>query len=598
MADTSYRARPFTPSSLNEASRTVELVAATETPVARESFDGSFLEILKITPRAIDLSRLAGGMPLLDSHRQDGLDRVLGTVLAARIEGKQLIMTVQISERAEGVWRDIRAGIIRSVSIGYGVNAFEDGTDRETGQRVRSVTRWTPMEVSLVPVAADAGAYVRTQDMPTETTPITESATAPAIETRGMTNREIRALVETAGLARALADDLIDRNASVEDARAAISTARLAGSRHTARAESVTELDTPEAFRVAAGEALYARIHPGHKPGERARQYVGMTMPDLARESLRRANIGVMGLSPSDLVTRGLNSTSDYPLLLGDAMNRELRSRYDAAPATLKAVARQTTARDFRAKTKLQISEAAPLVRVGEGAEYRYSAFTESGTSYRVDTYGRIFGLTRQAQVNDDLGAFSDIPGKMGSAAAEFEADFLTTLLVQGSGRGPVMQDGIRLFDIAHGNMAATESALNIVHLSDARLAMRRQTGMEGRPINVRPAFLLVPPELETMGESILAAVQAGRAEDVNPFTGKLVLLVEPRLTDPRRWYVVASPSVTEGLEYAYLQGAEGPQTESRVGFEVDGIEFKVRLDFGAAFIDWRSWYTNAGEAK
>ena len=50
-----------------------------------------------------------------------------------------------------------------------------------------------------------------------------------------------------------------------------------------------------------------------------------------------------------------------------------------------------------------------------------------------------------------------------------------------------------------------------------------------------------------------------------------------------------------DGLEYAYLQGEEGPQIETKAGFEVDGMQFKVRLDFGGAFLDHRSWYMNPG---
>jgi hypothetical protein len=157
------------------------------------------------------------------------------------------------------------------------------------------------------------------------------------------------------------------------------------------------------------------------------------------------------------------------------------------------------------------------------------------------------------------------------------------------------MDDGKRLFHTDHGNLASSGAALSETTLDAARLAMRRQKGLTGSPVNVAPRFLLVPPELETDAEKLLAQLQPIKTEDVNPFGGKLELLVEARLTDAYRWYVVGDPAVIEGLEYAYLQGSEGPQTETRAGFEVDGMEFKVRLDFGAAFLDHRGWYTNAG---
>lgn len=88
----------------------------------------------------------------------------------------------------------------------------------------------------------------------------------------------------------------------------------------------------------------------------------------------------------------------------------------------------------------------------------------------------------------------------------------------------------------------------------------------------------------------MLTEIAAAKTEDVNPF-GKLSLLVEPRLTAANRWYVVADPASAEGLEYAYLEGAPGPQIETRAGFDVDGVQTRVRLDFGADWIDHRAWH-------
>lgn len=121
-----------------------------------------------------------------------------------------------------------------------------------------------------------------------------------------------------------------------------------------------------------------------------------------------------------------------------------------------------------------------------------------------------------------------------------------------------------------------------------------RKTGLSGERIDVTPASLVVPPELETTAEKLLSAVQAAKTGDVNPFA-TLSLIVEPRLTSATAWYLVADTATIDGLEYAYLEGAPGPQTETRQGFDVDGLEIKIRLDFGAGFVDWRGWHKNAG---
>jgi len=119
--------------------------------------------------------------------------------------------------------------------------------------------------------------------------------------------------------------------------------------------------------------------------------------------------------------------------------------------------------------------------------------------------------------------------------------------------------------------------------------------GASGQRISATPKFLLVPPARETIAEKWLASIAAAKATDVNPFSASLTMVVEPRLSSATRWYVSADPAEIDGLEYAYLAGGEGPQIETKAGWDVDGVEIRVILDFGAGFIDWRGWYANAG---
>ncbi|RWB09016.1 MAG: peptidase U35 [Mesorhizobium sp.] len=601
-------AMAFRPRSVDINARTVELVASTGAPVQRMDMAGPFVEVLTVSADAVDLTR-AATMPILDSHRQDGLDRVLGVVRAARIAAGELIVTAEISKRAEAIWQDVVAGIIANASVAYGVLKFVDSVDA-AGRRTRTITRWQPQEISLVPVGADAGATTRGKHMDPITVPAPAPSPAPVIVpapvavTRADANREIRALAATFELGADFSDTLIDREATVDEARAAaferVQQQRL---RPTPRASVTATLDAaPEEIAARMGEALYLRANPAHKLSDQAKPYVGLTTLDMARETMRMRGLSTAGLSPAETITRALHTTSDFPLIFADTANRSLRTAYEAAPATLKRVAKQTTARDFRAKTMVQLGEAPTLEKVNEHGEYKYGTMAEAGESYRIDTFGKIVGLSRKAIVNDDLGAFTDLASKMGLAAADFEAQFLVDLLESGAGLGPLMGDNKRLFHADHGNLAADPVDMNGANppefygLDVARLAMRKQTGLSGRRINVAPKFLLVPPEIETVAERLLATVQAASVADVNPFGGKLELLVEARLSNASRWYVAADPATIEGLEYAYLQGAEGPQTETRAGFEVDGVEVKVRLDFGAAFLDYRSWFMNEGD--
>lgn len=584
------------PKSLNRDTRTVEAVLSTGADVDR----GGFIERLEISGRAIDLSELP--VPLLDTHRRESTRDILGNLTAARVEGGLLVGTITISKRHEALLDDLEEGSLRNISVGYTINAFRDETDRTTGRLLRIATSWTLKEASFVALPADARATVRSD---TVTTPNTAQITqqqvqttdAPAQMTRSQVNAEIRALRQTFGLPDTWSNDLIDREATVEQARAAAVEAvrqRPNASISTHTPTQVATGATPETFARAAGEALYCRANPSVKPSDAAREFMGLSVIDLGRTILGRSGILTTGMSPSAIVERML-STSDFPAIMGDTVDRALRAGYQAAPSALKAVARKSTARDFRRKTKLQISEAPTLEKVNEAGEFTFGALHDSKESYAIATFGKIIAVTRQLLVNDDVGALTDMSAKWGEAAADFEAQQLVDLLEAGSGAGPVMDDGKTLFHADHGNIAASGVAIGVTSLAEARLKMRKQKGLAGRPINVRPRFLVVPPELELAAEQVLAEIQPTTTDGVNPFGGKLELLVETRLSSATRWYLVSDPATTEGLEYSYLQGEEGPQIETKQGFEIDGMAFKVRLDFGAAFLEHRGWFRNAG---
>ena len=554
--------------------------------------------IERLDLRGADLSRLIGG-PVLDAHRNSSTRDQLGVIEAAEVrpEGLWVRLRFRSNDAAQAVMADIGDGTLRGLSIGYSVAEWKETRDGD--RRIRTATRWTPVEVSIVPVPADPGAYFRHGDTGMENdTQTAEAQTSTTTQTPGATraavNAEIRQMAETAGLTRAWADAQIDAQATAEEARAAAFDAMRTRSRESAtrttRAQITIDHTDPAVVAQRAGEALFARSHPDHRLSDAARPFAYMTTLDLARDCLARAGVSTTGAAADTLITRALHTTSDFALILGDATGRELRRAYMAAPDGVRQVARQTTARDFRAKRALQFGEGPDLAKVLEGGEFTHGTIEESQETYSLETFGRIFAISRQALVNDDLGAFTQIPAKLGRAAWAFENAQLVAKLEA----NPAMADGVAVFHADHGNLAGTGAAMSMTTLGNARLAMRRQTGLAGEPIDVTPRFVVVPPELEPLAEQLLAEVAATKTADVNPFEN-LTLVTDARLTDPVAWYVAADPAVIDGLEYAYLEGAPGPQIETRQGFEVDGVQMKVRLDFGCGWVDHRSWFKNDG---
>jgi hypothetical protein len=290
-----------------------------------------------------------------------------------------------------------------------------------------------------------------------------------------------------------------------------------------------------------------------------------------------------------------MHTTGDFATLLTSTGNRVLLAAFEAAPNPLRGLARRTTITDFRTKTTVKLSEWPKLAQVNEHGEVTHGTRGEAKESYALKTFGRIFSLSRNALINDDLGAFADFGRAAGRAAAETEADVLTALLTANSGAGVTLDDGQPLFHSTHGNLAGSGTVIDVAALAAARLAMRSQKGLDGQtPVNAVPTFLLVSPAKETQAEQLLATLAPAQTSNVNPFSGKLTLLVEPRLSG-NGWYVFTDPAALPVLEYAYLSSAQGPQMASREGWDVLGVEFRVVLDFGAGVVDHRGAYRNAG---
>ena len=200
--------------------------------------------------------------------------------------------------------------------------------------------------------------------------------------------------------------------------------------------------------------------------------------------------------------------------------------------------------------------------------------------------------------MNDDVGAFAEVPRKMIEGATSAVRSVLTGLLAENSGAGPTMRDKNPLFDAAHGNLAGTGGQLNISTLSTAIAAMRRQTGSAGEVLAIRPRFIEVPPELENNARSLISDLSPAQVTNVNPWSDLLEVVVEPGLSDTGHWYVAGDPATADGLAHAFLDGFETPTVDREQGFQKLGLSFRCRLHFGASFIDWRNRYANNGVSR
>ena len=553
-----------------------------------------------------DLSRLnTGGAPVLNEHKRFDIGDQVGVIMRAYGREGRFFADLKISDRPEleGLRRDLEAGVVRNTSMGTEVMEYRDETDERGRLLRRVVTAWRPFEISLVCVPADPAAvtlaFTDKENSKMQINNETGAAAGGTLQTNSGAAAEIRRIALQHNLGAEFAERHVKAGIPVDTFRATVlDHLATAGDAHNIRgvtSAATVIRDEGDSMREGAVLAMVARA-TGKAPADQARPYYGLSAVQLAAECLNRRGVSTRGLSEARIVEMGLHTTSDFPDLLSGFAGKVLLDAYQAAPGALKMVAREASAPDFKTRYVLRRGEFPQLEEVPEHGEFKSGTIGEAAASYRLRTYGKIFGISRQALINDDLGAFQDAATMIGQSAADFEASLLVSILVSNAKAGPVMPDGINLFDELHGNIGT--GAIDVAGVDAGRAKMRRQRGVDGSQIiDAAPRFLVAPVSKQAAAESLVATITPAAVATVNPFAGQLVPLADPRLddADTAAWFLFADPQRTPALEYAYLAGAPGPQIEQQVGFEVDGLKIKCRLDFGAAAIDFRGVYRSTG---
>jgi len=578
--DTLTRAAQTRPNSFDPDTRTVSAVIASPSPVQRRDARGPFLEIL--TADTLDLSA-AEGLPVLDSHRTASIRDQLGRVRSITSEGGSVVAVLEITsaEDAAPVVQRIADGTVSGVSIGYRVAGW---TEKQTpAGRVKSPTAWTITEVTLTSNPADPSARLRHKEESPMPDDIIETVSPDTAEQTRRT--DIRALVRSANLDAQVADDLIEAGADITRAKAEIFDA-VQDRRRVApiiRSHAPAN-DDPATITRRQSDALAFRMGAGGDPADDVRPFLNLSLRDMAVDALTRSGVSTRGMSADEVFTRaGEHTTSDFPLTVSNAMGKVALDTYRAAESPLKALCRQRTLPNFKDSTSIRLGEMGRLEELAESGEITHTSRAENGETMRLKTFARGLTVSRNTMIDDNLGLLGDMTAALGEAAAQTEADILVDLLTG----NPDLSDGTAVFDASRDNIG-TSSAPDVDALTEARLAMRTRKGLDGKTIiAAAPRFLLVGADLETEAERVLASIQPSTTGDVNPFGGKLTLLVEPRLP-AGTWYVFADPARLAAMQYAYLSSAHGVQIQRTEAWDTLGMKYRAFLDFGAGWLDWR----------
>jgi len=476
----------------------------------------------------------------------------------------------------------------------------------------------------------DGAPYVPTDEVraackvapaPAPVVPITPAPTAPAVDEAALRAEGVAAEQTRVKEINAIFEPFGDTHEAVRAAAVADPKQTVDGTRQTLLVElgkDSTPGQTGDALRIQSGEdgaekfvrgaGLALELRAGTISDEDRKgfdnSFGGFSLVELARHALAIENINTSQMSRMELVGRAFTS-SDFPLILANQANKSMLKGYDEAPETWNVWAQTGNLSDFKQASRVNLSTFNNLDLVSEDGEYKYGQFSENGENIQLATYGKLFAISRQAIINDDLGMFTRIPSSMGRAASRTVGNIAYGVITS----NPLMSDGLALFSgtaigTDHGNLnLGGAAAISAVSVGLARQGMARQTDSAANAVglNIRPSFLIVPLSLEDTANVLMAsefdpADGTNNNRAPNPARGTLQVVSDARLDadSSTRWYESASQQF-DTIEVAFLDGNQAPTLEQQAGWAIDGTEFKVRIDVAAAPMDFRTWQRNDG---
>ncbi len=609
--------------SVNEDTRTVPAAISSEAVIKR--WFGN--EKLIHSEKSINMERAASGLPLLYNHDHS---KPIGRADNVHLEDGVLRADLVFSENtlASEVYKDVQDRFLRDISIGYKINRYKDvkgGIE---------ATRFTPLEVSVVTVPADHTVGINRNhetiedNMENENENGNETIVQSVNATHGLgVQAGIKQEVERSNgirnifsrhednaqaqelMARCLTDSTITPEAasmSLLDILATSAVPTATASRSSQEQIAVVE-DEGDKFSDAITNELNGRAGNTEDDKKINTGLKSYSMMEMVREFGRKRGISMSGTREeifSSVMSRsvGGHSTDDFPAIMLNVANKSMQRGFALASSTWQQWAGTMSVNDFRDHNIIALSEFSNLETKPEGGEYRYGTLRDKYEKVNVNTLAKGFSLTREALINDTMGMLSEAPSLMGESAARSIDDLAYATLTS----NPVLnEDGKTVFHADHNNIGSAGVPTNGL-IAELMQLMRMQKGLlsnsnaklkkkGGSYLNIRPVYIICPVALEMTIKTILAAEFAtDDRSNPNLIRNALKVVSDPRLdgVSTTAYYVLGEK---ETVKLAFLNGNKTPMLASKNGWDVDGIDYHVRLDVGAAWTDFRAATYNAG---
>ncbi len=295
-------------------------------------------------------------------------------------------------------------------------------------------------------------------------------------------------------------------------------------------------------------------------------------------------------------------STIDIGGILSNVANKFLLDGFFSVERTWRNICAVRNVGDFKTVTSYRLIGADQYQPVAPGGELKHGTLGNEQYSNRADTFGLLLSIDRRDMINDDLGAITLVPRKLGRGSGLKINDVFWTIFLANSD----------FFKAANKNyISGADTALTIDGLTKAEVTFLDQVDSDGKPIGIMPAILLVPTALSAMGTQLFKSLEirdttaSTKYPIANPHQGKFRAEVSRYLANTKytgasakAWYLLADPADLPVIEVAFLNGQESPTIETaEADFKVLGIQMRGFHDFGVALQDPRGGLKAKGEA-
>lgn len=556
-------------------------------------------------PVVIDLAgmTLPSTVPIVLGH-----DYALGSILGQgvpSVQGNELIVEGEIladNENARQVLALAERGYQWQASVGADVGRHlkfgEDQSTTANGQTlvgpVRVVRASTLRETSFVTLGADrstaisiAAEEVAEELIMADTAnqkPTDEAIVAPVVEATAevaVVPEKVEAHDETAGL-KAQIEALTQKVSNMEK----LSATR--DERPAAPAVHVVTPAAPSADVIQAAFALQGGLpqidqHFDAKTLEAAAKVQRTTSLGEVLVAAAEANgyDGPRRLSASTLrpILQAAWATHSIAGILSSTVNKFLLAGFNGVESSWRSISSVRSVNDFKTLTSYRLNGGMKFEKVANGGSLKNAAASDESRTISADTYGIMTSVTRTDLINDDLGALTAVPQRIGRGGAlalndafwqEFQAGHNTWYT---SGRG---------------NLESTAGALSLANLKKLATRFRKLKDPDGNPVAVDPRVLLVPADLEIAAAEIMgSALLVGGSSagpNVNVLAGRYQVVSTSYLSSIEDYYLVANPADLPAMEVAFLNGVQSPIVETaEAEFNTLGISMKGYFDFGVA---------------